>query len=258
MLFLPDARLSIRRGKSKMTMNQPRHTYRGRPSACPGPCNPLNAHHHHHHHRHHRQKHITEAATSQKEMSEELDRMLLLKYFDSDISVTSDTPTTNVKSIATTSSSAEIALIKVSSVPKIYRPKETAAVPPMILPKRLKTPCGEQSMSSKRQIELISAPKPISVLKKSIVRTLVFRAGPGILDGARSAITSGLNGLNGLTPKRVPSLRSYLTIVMIYAVIHVLLAVLTWRTSTYQFFLSSQICGIIAILMRKITGTILM
>ncbi|XP_020284581.1 uncharacterized protein LOC109855128 [Pseudomyrmex gracilis] len=243
-----------------MTMNQPRHTYRGRPSACPGPCNPLNAHHHHHHHRHHRQKHITEAATSQKEttISEELDRMLLLKYFDLDVSVTSDTPTTGVKSIATTSSFTEIAAIKVSSVSKIGRPRETAAVPPTMLPKQLNMLCGEQSTSSKRQIELISAPKPISILKRSIVRTLIFRTGPGILDGARSAITSGLNGLNGFTPKRIPSLRSYLIIVMIYAVMHVLLVILTWRTSTYQFFLSSQICGIIAILMRRITGTILM
>ncbi|EZA58979.1 hypothetical protein X777_16938 [Ooceraea biroi] len=89
--------------------------------------------------------------------------------------------------------------------------------------------------------------------KETTVRIPPYCA-PEILNNAKHAI---MRRLNGLTPKRASPLFQYLLILSIYVGIHVLLAVIAWRTPAYQLFASSQICGFFAFLMWRISGTIL-
>lgn len=242
-------------------MNPPRHACRGRPMVCPGPCNPLKAHHHHHHHRHHRQKpDVTSVATSGEDafsMPEEFDPILLLKSLRLDIPDTSVTSTDD-KSISKVSSLIRIALIKTSSVPQTSQSDETtdAAVLRKILSQRKLEMSGEPSTRMSKppgKIESTIAPKAISHPKGTIVKVPAHQI-PKTLNDAKCVITAGLNKLTAI---RVSPFFLFLMIFAIYAGIHLLLAVITWRTPAYQFFASSQICGALAFLMWRLTGTIL-
>lgn len=241
-----------------------RYTYRGRPMVCPGSCNPLRAHHqhHHHHHRHRRQKYVdatTSIITSRKNISFVTDEFtpMLLKSLKSDTPVTSAISTDD-ESISRTSSFARIALIKVSSSPKTPRPEETdiPAIVRKILSQKKLEMVGEPSTSESpflRKIDSVVPTKPVSLPKERIVGIATYRV-PRTLKDVKCIITKRLNGL---TSKVASSLFLCLVIFIIYAGIHILLAVITWRTSAYQFFVFSQICGIFAFLMWRLTGTIL-
>lgn len=236
----------------------PRHLCRGRAMICPGSCNPLRAHQYHHHHRHHRRRQkydVASGTTSRNDISlpDELTPMLL-KSLKSDIPVTIST---DDESTSTMSPFARIALIKVSPSPKIPRSEETdiSAILRKVLSQRKLEMPGEPSTSEPpllRKIDTTVPTRTISHPKEIIVR-IAANLAPRTLD-VKCIITKKLNGL---TPKLVSSLFLYLMIFIIYAGIHVLLAVITWRTSAYQFFASSQICGLLAFLMWRITGTIL-
>lgn len=236
-----------------------RHLCRGRPMVCPGSCNPLRAHqyHHHHHHRRRQKYDVASGTTSRNDISfpDELTPMLL-KSLKSDVPVTSAISTDD-ESISKTSSFARIALIKVSPIPKIPRPEETdiSAILQKVLSQRKLEKLGEPSTSEPpllRKIDTTVPTRTISHPKEIIVR-IATNLAPKTLN-VKCIITKKLNGL---IPKVVSSLFLYLMIFIIYAGIHVLLAVITWRTSAYQFFASSQICGLLAFLMWRITGTIL-
>ncbi|XP_072744968.1 uncharacterized protein [Anoplolepis gracilipes] len=243
--------------------DSPRHTCRGRSMVCPGSCNPLRAHqhHHHHHHRHHRQKHdVTSVITSRKNMPFLPDEFtpILLKALNPDAPVTRAISTDD-ETISRTSSFARIALIKVSSGPKIPRPKETdiPAIVQKVLSQRNVEMFEEPSTSKSPPLKKIDTTVPtrtISHPKDSIVRIAATYQAPRNLGDVKCIVTKRLNGL---TQKTVASVFTYLMIFIIYVGIHVLLAVTTWQTSVYQFFASSQICGILAFLMWRITGTIL-
>ncbi|KAI4497273.1 hypothetical protein M0802_007757 [Mischocyttarus mexicanus] len=56
--------------------------------------------------------------------------------------------------------------------------------------------------------------------------------------------------------KVMPASIGYLLAICIYAIIHFFLAVLAWRESLYEAFISSQACGIAAFIIYQITGTI--
>ncbi|XP_067213624.1 uncharacterized protein [Linepithema humile] len=234
-------------------MNPPRHACRGRPMVCPGPCNPLKAHHHHHHHRHHRQKpDVTSVAASEEDvfsLPEEFDPILLLKFLKLDTPGTSATSADDT-SISRASSLTRITLIKTSSVPKTSQPDETtdAAILRRILSRGKLEMFGEPSTGTG---EPTIAPK--TILYPKIVKIPAHQI-PRTLNGAECIIAEGLNGPTAI---RMSSFFLSLTMLAIYAGIHVLLAVITWRTPAYQFFVSSQICGALAFLMWHITGTIL-
>lgn len=61
--------------------------------------------------------------------------------------------------------------------------------------------------------------------------------------------------LDGVAPRT--TLPPFLLLLMIYAGVHVLMAVFMGQTSAYQLFLSSQVCGLIVFLMWWMTGTVL-
>ncbi|XP_070165450.1 uncharacterized protein [Polyergus mexicanus] len=248
----------------------PRHTCRGRSMVCQGPCNPLRApqhhhHHHHHRHRHHRQKNdATSVATSRKNISFLPDEFtpLLLKSLKSDTPVTSEISRDD-ESISRTSSFARIALIKVAKTP---RPEETTDIPAIlrkVLSQKKLDKLGEASTSESPPLRKIDTTVPMrrivpirtipSPPRETVARTAAYRA-PRILENAKFIITKKLNRL---TSKTMSPFSLFLIIFIIYAGIHVLLAVITWRTSVYQYFASSQICGILVFLMWRITGTIL-
>ncbi|TGZ32797.1 Uncharacterized protein DBV15_00895 [Temnothorax longispinosus] len=243
-------------------MDPPRHTCRGRPMVCPGPCNPLKAHHHHHHRRHHRQKpDMTGAAVPEKgiPLPDEFSQITLLRSLMTDTSVTSATSTDDT-SISGTSSSTRITLIR---IPKTPRAKETdvpAIIQQILSPGRLEM-LGEPSRprtekpsvsALPRKIESPIPTRTIALPEETAARAPEHRA-PRYLNDVKCAIMTRLNGLT----KRASPLFLCLTIVLIYAGIHVLLAVIAWRAPAYQFFVSSQICGVLALLMWRLTGTIL-
>ncbi|EFN61210.1 hypothetical protein EAG_12769 [Camponotus floridanus] len=235
-----------------------RHTCRGRPMVCPGSCNPLRAHqcHHHHHHRR-RQKYDVATGTSRNiPLSDEFTPMLL-KSLKPDIPDTSAISTKDESISKMSSSFARIALIKVAPSPRAPRPEESdiSAILREILTQKKLEKLGEPSTSEPpllRKIDTTIPTRAISYPKGTIVR-IAANLAPRTLD-MKCIIAKKLNGL---TPKVASSLLLYLMIFIIYAGIHVLLAVITWRTSAYQFFASSQICGLLAFLMWRITGTIL-
>lgn len=240
---------------------------------CQGPCNPLRAHqhhHHHHHHRHHRQRNdATSVATSRKNISFLPDEFtpLLLKSLKSDTPVTSEISRDD-ESISRTSSFARIALIKVAKTP---RPEETdiPAILRKVSSQKKLEKLGEASTSKSpplRKIDTIIPMRttvPIRTIvptrkipsppRETVVRTVAYRA-PRTLEKVKFIITKKLNRLS---PKAMSPFFLFLMIFIIYAGIHVLLALITWRTSVYQYFASSQICGILVFLMWRITGTIL-
>ncbi|XP_029163495.1 uncharacterized protein LOC114934946 [Nylanderia fulva] len=240
----------------------PRHVCRGQPMICPGPCNPLRAHHqhhHHHHHRHRRQKYVdaTSVTTSRKNISFVTDEFspMLLKPLKADIPGTSAISTDD-ESTSKTSSFARIALIKVSSIPKTTPRPEKIDIPAImrkILSQRKLEVVGEPSTSESPFLRKIDSTRPESLPQQRIVEIAAYRV-PRTLKDVKCIVTKRLNGL---ISKVVSSLFLYLMIFIIYAGIHVLLAVITWRTSAYQYFASSQICGILAFLMWRITGNIL-
>jgi len=252
--ILPDR---FKQRKSKM-MNPPRHACRGRPMVCSGPCNPLKAHHHHRRHRHHRQRaDETSAATSGEDIAlpEEFDPILLLKSLKPDTFAAS----MNDKSISTVSSFTGITLIKISSVPKASPGGTTDDAIPRKIPsreelKRFKEPSTKTSESkmTKPKIEPTIAPETMLHPKEAIVRAPTY-----LTPRTNEAECIIMERLNRLTAIRASPFFLSLTIFAIYAGIHVLLAIITWRTPAYQFFASSQICGALAFLMWQITGTIL-
>lgn len=232
-----------------------RHTCRRRLMVCPGSCNPLRAHQYHHHHHHRRQKYDVASDTTSRNnisLSDEFTPMLL-KSLRSDVPVTSAISTDH-ESSSRMSSFARIALIKVSPSPKTPRPEEAdiSAILQKILSQKELEKLGEPSTSEPpllRKVDTTVPTRTISHPKKTIVR-IAANLAPRTLD-VKCIIAKKLNGLTA------SSLFLYLMIFIIYAGIHVLLAVTTWRTSVYQFFASSQICGFFAFLMWRITGTIL-
>ncbi|KAI4494823.1 hypothetical protein M0804_001024 [Polistes exclamans] len=56
--------------------------------------------------------------------------------------------------------------------------------------------------------------------------------------------------------KVLPTSITYLLAVCIYAIVHFIFAVFAWRESLYEAFISSQVCGIVALVIYKITGRI--
>jgi len=229
---------------------------------CPGPCNPLKAHHHHHRRRHHRQKpDVTSVATSGEDIAlpEEFDP-ILLKSLKLDTSGTSATSMDD-KSISRASSLIGIAVIKISSVPKTSPNETTDAASLRKILSRGKLEMFEEpstkTSESPGKIEPTIAPKTILHPKETIVRTPVYQTEPitsKTLNDAKCIITERLNRLTAI---RASPFFLSLMIFAIYTGIHILLAVITWRTPAYQFFASSQICGALAFLMWQITGTIL-
>lgn len=234
---------------------------------CPGPCNPLKAHHHHHHHHHHhrhphRQKpDVTGVARPEKDilLPGEISQMLL-RSLKTDISLTSMTSAEDT-SISRTSSSTRITLTRIPKTPRAKRADVPAIIQQILSPGRLEM-LGESSRprTKKRSepalLRKIESPIPTRTTasaRETAARTLAYRA-PRHLNDVTCAI---MMRLNGLTLKRASPLFLCLTILVIYAGIHVLLAVIAWRTPAYQFFASSQICGVLAFLMWRLTGTIL-
>lgn len=246
-------------------MDPPRHACRGRPIVCPGPCNPLKAHHHHHHrHHHHRQKSdTTRVAVPERDvpLPDEFSQITELRSLETDTSVATATLADDA-SISRISSSTKIILIK---IPKIsHKGTDVPATLRQILsPERLAGTLGEpskpraeksESAALLRKIEPPIPTRTMSHSKETAASTPAapYRA-PRNLNDVRAIMTK----LNGLAPKGTLTLFLCLTILLIYAGIHVLLAVIAWQTPAYQYFVSSQICGVLAFLMWRLTGTIL-
>lgn len=241
---------------------------------CQGPCNPLKAHqhHHHHHHRYHRQKNDAASITSRKDISFHPDEFpLLLNSLKSDIPVMSEISKDD-ETISRTSSFTRIAFIKVSKTPRPEEIDIPATILRKVLSQKKLEKLGEASTSKSPPLRKIDRPPMRTIVptkttvptktiiptislppRETTVRTEAYRA-PRILENAKFIMT---NRLNRLIPKKVPSFFLLLIIFIIYAGIHVLLAIITWQTSIYQYFVSSQICGILVFLMWRITGTIL-
>jgi len=227
---------------------------------CPGPCNPLKAHHHHHHRRHHRHKpDVTEIAMTGRDISlpDEFSQISLLRSLRTDTSVTSATSTDNT-SISRTLSSTRITLI---SIPKSLRSKETdapAIVQQILSPERLEMLEEPLKPKTETRAKKVESPGTISCPEKTAVETPTYQEPRTPESRSLNNVTCAIMiRLNRLMPKRVSPLFLCLTILLIYAGIHVLLAVIAWRTPAYQFFVSSQICGVLAFLMWRLTGTIL-
>ncbi|KYM80000.1 hypothetical protein ALC53_09526 [Atta colombica] len=234
----------------------PRHACRGRPMVCPGPCNPLKAHHHHHHCRHHRQKPDMKEITPGKDvlLPDEFSQVTLLSSLKTDVSVTS-VPSKGAMSISATSSSTKIAVIR---IPKTQPKTDVPAIIQQILsPDRLQM-LGEPSkpriekmseLTPLRKIEMPIATRMIIYPKETAARVTPYQT------PRNKVIRALMMKLNRL-PLKITPLLLCLTILIIYVGIHVLLAIMV-RTSAYQFFMSSQICGVFAFLMWRLTGTIL-
>lgn len=230
---------------------------------CPGPCNPLKAHHHHHHHRHHRQRPDVTKVAAPKDipLPDEFSQIALLRSLKTDTSVTSVT-SMDETSISATSSSTKIALIKIQKTPR-FKETDVPAIVRQILPRGKLEIHGEptskprpKKTSKSTLLKKIESPIPtrtISHPTETPARTPTYPA-PRNLNDVTCAI---MKRLNRLTPNKASPLFLCLTILGIYAGIHVLLAVITWQTPAYQFFVSSQICGVLVFLMWRLTGTIL-
>ncbi|KYN02434.1 PREDICTED: uncharacterized protein LOC108774274 [Cyphomyrmex costatus] len=247
-------------------MDPPRHACRGRPMVCPGPCNPLKAHHHHHHrHHHHRQKlDMTKIVTPGKDilLPDEFSQITLLKSLKTEDSVTSVTSKDDL-SISTTSSSTKIAVIR---IPKTSQSRKThipaGYISQILSPDKLEMLGQPSKPRTEKMSELIPLRKIESPIpearttiqpKETAARTTPYQAPRNYLNNVICPI---MMRLYRLTLKIMSPLCLCLTILMIYVGIHVLLAVIA-RTSAYQFFMSSQICGVLAFLMWQLTGTIL-
>jgi len=240
-------------------MDPPRYACRGRPMVCPGPCNPLRAHHHHHHRRHHRHQKpgVTGVTTPRKDipLPDEFSQITLLTSLKTDASVTSITSADT--SISRTSSS-RIAMIRIPKTPRSKKTDVPAIIQQILSPGRFEM-LGEPSKprtektSESALAKKIESPIPTEAAvdpKETAARTAVYQ------EPRNDETCAIMTRLNGLT-KRASLLFLCLTILMIYAGIHILLAVIAWRTPAYQFFVSSQICGVLAFLMWRLTGTIL-
>ncbi|XP_011688935.1 PREDICTED: uncharacterized protein LOC105450683 [Wasmannia auropunctata] len=253
-------------------MDPPRHTCRGRPIVCPGPCNPLKAHHHHHHGRHHHREKadVTEIVAPGRDIHllDEYSQITLLRSLRTEASVTSVTAE-DATSISRTTSSARIALIRIPKTPPPRDKKaDVAAIIQQILPPEklheVLKKTGEPSTSKPRTER---AKKEKLAFPGKIESARIPTVGPGKTPAAAasSAPPRDSNDVTacafmtrlqyGLT--RASPVLLCLTILMIYAGIHVLLAVIAWQTPAHQFFVSSQICGLFAFLMWQLTGTIL-
>lgn len=240
----------------------PRHACQGRPMVCPGPCNPLKAHHHHHHHhhRHHqRQKpDMTRVAMPEKDipLPDEFSQTTLLRSLRTD-TVTSATSMDNI-SISRTSASSKIALIGWSRSSRQKETNVSAITQQILLPGKLEM-LGEPSKPRTEEtcepafFRKVQPPIPsIFYPKETAVRILGAYRAPRILNDTYAVMTR----LEGLT-NRPSTFFLCLTILLIYAGIHILLAVIARRTPAYQFFVSSQICGVFVFLMWRLTGMIL-
>lgn len=243
-------------------MDPPRHACRGRPIVCPGPCNPLKAHHHHHHHRHHRQRPDVTGVAAPKDipLPDEFSQIALLRSFKTDASVASATSMDDT-SISATSSATKIALIRIQKTPR-FKETDIPAIVREILSRGRLEMLGEPSKPRSEKtdesapLKKIESPIPTGTIPQPTetpARTVAYPASRNLKD----VTCAFMKRLNGLTPKRASPFFLCLTILVIYAGIHILLAVITWQTPAYQFFVSSQICGVLAFLMWRLTGTIL-
>lgn len=258
-------------------MMNPRHTCRTQLTACPGPCNPRlkthYCHHHQHHHHRHREKFYdtsSDAMSAKKKFSPtQLISTPLLKSPKQDSrslrpDIALDT-SKDGESVSETSSFPKIALVKVTSVPRIFQPEVIHLSQGMLKivdsSARMKVARTERESSVAGKIEStflaagnVSYREEIDQQFRSTTELLVGRISKALCD-AKNTIAREL--MKRLKPRRTSLLVSYLTIVTIYAGIHILLAVLAWQTPAHHFFVSSQICGILTLLMWRITGTIL-
>ncbi|KYN33760.1 hypothetical protein ALC56_12018 [Trachymyrmex septentrionalis] len=249
-------------------INPPRNGCQGRPMVCPGQCNPLKAHHHHHHHhhrRHHRQKpDMTEIVTPEKEvlLPDEFSQLTLLRSSKRDASVTSMTSKDAI-SISTTSSSTKIAVIRIPKISQFKKADVPAIIQQILSPSRLERLEEPPKLTTEKKSELAPLRKigsnrqsPIATItypKETAARATLHQTPRNCLNKVICAI---MLRLNRMTLKITSPLLLGLIILTIYVGIHILLAIIA-RTSAYQFFMSSQICGIFAFLMWRLTGTIL-
>lgn len=231
---------------------------------CPGPCNPLKAHHHHRHQRrhHHHQRHdITGVATSGKDtlLPDDEFSQMTLESLKADTSVTFVTSTEDT-SISRTLSSTRIALIRIPKTPRAKRTDVPAIIRQILPPRKLEMfeepsrPRAEKTRELPISRKNESPIPPIPSARETAASTPAYQARRHLND-VTGAIMTRLNWLTPKTPKS--PLFLCLTILVIYAGIHVLFAVIAWRTPAYQFFASSQICGVLVFLMWRLTGTIL-
>jgi len=229
----------------------PRHACRGRPMVCPGPCNPLKAHQHHHC-RHHRQKADIKEITPGKDvlLPDEFSQVTLLSSLKTDVSVTS-VPSKDAMSISAISSSTKIAMIR---IPKTQPKTDVPVIIQQILsPDRL---LGEPS---KPRIEKTSELAPLRKIETPIATRMIIypketAARETPYQTPRNKVIRAL--MMKVNRLKITPLLLCLIILIIYVGIHVLLAIMV-RTSAYQFFMSSQICGVFAFIMWRLTGTIL-
>lgn len=240
-------------------MDPPRHACRGRPMVCPGPCNPLKAHHHHHHRHHHRQKpDITGVAVPGKDipLPDEFSQItqLNLKTDTSVVTLADDS--------ISRASSSKIALIKILKTSRREETDVHTTLQQIVSERSSELLCEssrprtEKTSGSPALLRKFEPPIPTRTIFQP--RETAARAPTAYRASRNSNIVFAImTRLNGLTPKGAATLFLGLTILLIYAGIHALLAVIAWRTPAYQFFVSSQICGVLAFLMWRLTGTIL-
>lgn len=256
-------------------MIDPRHICRAQLSACPGPCNPrLKTHYRHrnHHHRHREKFYDTSSEVTPAEekflQPKQLSSTLLQTFpkhdaqsFKSD--VVAPGTSRDSESISKTPSFARIALIKDTSVPRIPQADVDLKFPSQgtfkIVESSVRTKVGKIELGTLVAGKIVStslATGTISYRQESpsISRSPIGRVLKALGD-VKNAIAR--KSMKGSKPQRASILVPCLTIVTIYAGMHVLLAALAWQTPAHHFFVSSQICGILVLLMWRITGTIL-
>lgn len=240
-------------------MMNPRHTCRMQLAVCPGPCNPRlrtqhchRQHHHHHHHHHRRREKFYDANSDATPAQLKQD----LRSFKPDVALGTSK---GGESLSKTSSFSRIALVKVTSVPRILQPEVvhwSQTTLKLVESSTMFTRIERQSSVTRNIESAFLMAENLSQRQEifTIARFQVKRVSKALSD-AKNAIARKLP--NGLKRRGTSILVSYLMIMTIYVGIHILLAVLTWQTPAHHFFVSSQICGILALLMWRITGTIL-
>lgn len=235
-------------------INQPRHPCNGRPAVCTGACNPRmkSHHHHHHHHRHHsHQKPYMTSDTMPKNvsMSPEFDATEMLATLKLDIPSIFDALLDDKSISKMPGTSTESEMIKVSSALKIPQRSRTNIAILRLTPSRDKVEMSTEGSN-------VNSPLPPENVSTGTPETTerLIREAPRILNNIKNIVTKRMNVLK---QKRMPPIFIYLMILIFYAGIQLSVAAIAWQTLTYQIFVSSQICGILAFLMWKITGTIL-
>lgn len=203
---------------------------------CPGPCNPRqkSRNHHHHHHRH-RHRHEEYYDTNESVGLAEEDACLPQDFVSATLlkPLELDAPSVSINGAS---------ISELSYAGKIPRPSSGtvggASSRKILLQFRETSTAGVVRGES---------PPPATEETEATVAAAT-------LNDAKLAIA---RGLNGLVPRRLSNIAPCLTIFALYVGIHALLAAIAWQTPASHFYVSSQICGILALLMWRTTGTIL-